>query len=58
MSLLMVGWITFSVLAAPLAEALSMWALVGSNLLAPVAMGGYLLKRHPALWNTVEAQEA
>jgi len=55
--LLMVSWITFAVLAAPLSAALPVWAIVVANLLAAGAMGTYLLKRHPMLWATVESQE-
>ncbi len=57
-ALMMVSGITFSVLVEPLSEALPWWTLIVSNLLAAAAMGTYVLKRHPALWATVESQEA
>ena len=57
LALLMVTLITFAVLIGPISAALPWWSLIGANLLAAVAMGGYLAIRHPTLWSALESVE-
>lgn len=52
-AILMVTGITFGVLIGPAASVLSWWAVIGANAAAAVAMGGYLLYRHPGLPGTI-----
>jgi hypothetical protein len=57
-ALLMVTAMAFSVLVGPYSAAMPWWALLGSNVLAALAVGAYILRRHPALWATVDREEA
>lgn len=46
----------FVLVAVPAAAALAWWAVVAANLLAALAMGAYLARRHPGLRRRIAAQ--
>lgn len=55
--LVMVTTMAFAILARPLSARLPWWSLAGANLSAALAMGAYLVYRHPALLADVRAAE-
>jgi hypothetical protein len=57
LTLVMATAITFTVFVGPVVAVLPWWSLIGANLAAAVAMGGYLAWRHPTLWAVVEDLE-
>lgn len=54
---LMVSGIVFGILVGPVSAGLAWWAVIVANAAAAVAMGGYLLGRHPGLRGTIDAAD-